>query len=117
LLPFIRDGRVKALAVTSERRSPALPDVPSMAESGFAGFDVLNYFGLMAPRGTPPAVLDRLQAAVAKVVQLPDVKARFVQDGLEAAAPGRDAWAAFIQRDYNAWKQVVQAQNLIIAPD
>jgi tripartite-type tricarboxylate transporter receptor subunit TctC len=117
LLPFIRDGRVKALAVTSERRSPVLPEVPSMAESGFAGFDVLNYFGLMAPRGTPPALLDRLQAAVAKVVQLPDVKARFAQDGLEAAAPGRDAWAAFIQRDYNAWKQVVQAQNLVIAPD
>lgn len=53
LAPFVRDGRVKPLAVTTSRRTPALPDVPSMAELGFSGFDVSNYFGLVAPRGTP----------------------------------------------------------------
>jgi tripartite-type tricarboxylate transporter receptor subunit TctC len=64
----VRDGRVKALAVSTAKRSPALPQVPSMAESGFADFDVLNYFGLVAPKGTPDAVIERLSDAVAKVV-------------------------------------------------
>jgi tripartite-type tricarboxylate transporter receptor subunit TctC len=112
---FIKDGRIKPLAVTASRRSPALPDVPSMAELGFANFDVLNYFGLMAPRGTPAVVLDRLNLALVRAVQLPDVKARFATDAVEAPASAAPAQlASFIERDFNGWKQVVTAQNLKI---
>ena len=75
LAPFVRDGRIKALAVTTSRRTPALPDVPSMAELGFAGFDVSNYFGLVAPRGTPAEVADRINAALPRVLAMPDVQA------------------------------------------
>lgn len=117
LNPFIKDGRVKALAVTASRRSSALPDVPSMAESGFAGFDVLNYFGLMAPKATPVATLDRLNAALGKVVQMPDVRARFASDALEpvTGANGSPAQlASFIEKDFSGWRQVVTAQNLKI---
>lgn len=121
LNPFIKDGRVKPLAVTASRRTPALPDVPSMAELGFANFDVLNYFGLMAPRGTPAATVERLNQAMARAVQLPDVKARFATDAVEASpdlARGPAAsvaqLASFIERDYNGWRQVVAAQNLKI---
>ncbi|TAG25232.1 MAG: tripartite tricarboxylate transporter substrate binding protein [Burkholderiales bacterium] len=117
LNPFIKDGRVKALAVTAYKRSAALPDVPSMAESGFAGFDVLNYFGLMAPRATPQATIDRLNAALGKVVQLPDVRARFASDALEpvTSANGSPAQlASFIEKDFSGWRQVVVAQNLKI---
>ncbi len=114
LLPFIRDGRVKALAVTSAKRSAALPDVPSMAESGYAGFDVVNYFALMAPAGTPPAVIDRLNLAINRIVTLPDVVARFRQDAVEAA-PGSPALLGhFIEADYRAWRNVVTSQNLKI---
>lgn len=114
LAPFIRDGRVRALAVTSERRSRALPDVPGMAEAGFSGFNVLNYFGLVAPQGTPAAVLERLNAALAKAVDLPDVRERFARDAIEPAADSAAALARFIEQDYLAWQRVVASQKLRI---
>ena len=112
LAPFIKDGRIKALAVTSERRSSALPDVPSMAESGFANFDVLNYFGLVAPRGTPTPVLEKLNSAVARAVTLPEVRARFANDAIEPVAGSAAQLAQFIAQDYRGWQRVVAQQNL-----
>ena len=112
LAPFIKDGRVKALAVTSEKRSTALPDVPSMAEAGFSNFDVLNYFGLVAPRNTPAAILDKLNAAVAKAVGLPEVRARFASDALEPASGPASQLGQFIAQDYRGWLRVVAQQNI-----
>ena len=112
LLPFIKDGRVRALAVTSAKRSSALPDVPSMAESGLSGFDVVNYFALSAPAGTPPAIVNALNAAINKVVQMPDVVARFKLDAVDAAAGSPAQMGKFIETDYAAWRKVVSVQNL-----
>ena len=117
LNPFIKDGRVKALAVSSARRSAALPDVPGMAESGFANFDVLNYFGLMAPKATPVMVLERLHLALTRAVALPEVQARFALDGLETAGLNRTQWADFVQKDYEAWRKVVVVQKLLVEAD
>ena len=114
LLPFIRDGKVRALAVTSARRSSALPDVPSMTEAGLPGFDVLNYFALAAPAGTPAAIVTALNAAIGKVVAMPDVLERFKLDAVEPAAGTPAAMGRFIEADLAAWRQVVKAQNLII---
>jgi len=114
LLPFIKDGRIKALAVTSARRSSALPDVPSMAESGLAGIDVVNYFALMAPAGTPVAVINKLNAAIAKMVAMPDVVARFRSDAVEAAPGSPALLGQFIEADYRAWRNVVRSQKLLI---
>ncbi|TAH11366.1 MAG: tripartite tricarboxylate transporter substrate binding protein [Curvibacter sp.] len=114
LLPLIKDGRIKPLAVTSAKRSSAMPDVPSMAEAGFKGFDVLNYFALAAPAGTPTAVLDKLNAALNKVVLLPEVVARFKLDAVDAMPGTPAAQAKFIEADYRAWREVVQVQNLKI---
>ena len=114
LLPFIKDGRIKPLAVTSARRSSALPDVPSMAEAGFAGIDVLNYFALMAPVGTPVAVVNALNAAINKVVAMPDVLARFKTDAVEPATGSPALLGNFIEADYRAWRNVVKTQNLKI---
>ena len=112
LLPFIKDGRVRPLAVTSARRSSALPDVPSMAEAGFAGIDVVNYFALMAPAGTPAAIVNQLNTAINQVVVLPEVVARFKADAVDAA-PGSPALLGhFIEADYRAWRNVVKMQNL-----
>ena len=114
LLPFIKDGRVKPLAVTSAKRSPALPDVPSMSEAGLSGIDVVNYFALAAPIGTPAAVIEKLNLALNKVVVLPEVTARFKADAVEAA-PGSPALLGhFIEADYRAWRNVVKTQNLKI---
>lgn len=114
LLPFIKDGRVKPLAVTSARRSSALPSVPSMAESGLAGIDVVNYFALMAPAGTPVAVIDKLNLAIAKMVALPEVVARFRSDAVEAAPGSPALLGQFIEADYRAWRNVVRSQKLVI---
>ena len=114
LLPFIKDGRIKALAVTSAKRSSALPDVPSMAESGLAGIDVVNYFALMAPVGTPVAVINKLNAAIAKMVAMPDVVARFRSDAVEAAPGSPALLGQFIEADYRAWRNVVRSQKLLI---
>jgi tripartite-type tricarboxylate transporter receptor subunit TctC len=114
LLPFIKDGRVKALAVTSAKRSKALPDVPSMTEAGYPGIDVVNFFAIMAPIGTPPAVIEKLNQAINKLVLMPDVAARFKVDAVEAA-PGSPALLGhFIEADYRAWRNVVSTQNLKI---
>lgn len=114
LNPFIKDGRIKAIALTSAKRSNALPGVPGMAEAGYAGFDVLNYFALMAPSATPTALLDRLNAALTKVVALTDVRSRFAADAIEPAVGSPAQLAAFIYADYNSWRQVVAAKNLKI---
>ena len=114
LMPFIKDGRVKPLAVTSAKRSPALPDVPSMGEAGLSGIDVVNYFALAAPIGTPAAVIEKLNLTLNKVVVLPEVTARFKADAVEAA-PGSPALLGhFIEADYRAWRNVVKTQNLKI---
>jgi tripartite-type tricarboxylate transporter receptor subunit TctC len=114
LAPYIRDGRLKALAVTSQRRSSALPQVPSMEEAGLPGFNVLNYFALVAPRGTPASVVQTLNAALAVVVEQPDVKARLAFDALEPATGTPAALEAFLLKDFEGWKQVVKQQNLKI---
>lgn len=112
LLPFIKDGRIKPLAVTSAKRSPALPDVPSMTEAGLAGIDVVNYFALMAPAGTPVAIIQQLNVAINKVVAMADVLARFKTEAVEPA-PGSPALLGnFIEADYRAWRNVVKSQNL-----
>ena len=114
LLPFIKNGSIKALAVTSARRSSALPDVPSMLEAGLTGFDVVNYFALMAPAGTPPAVVNRLNTAINQVLALPEVLARFKGDAVEAAPGSPVQLGQFIQTDYRAWRDLVKTQNLKI---
>ena len=114
LLPLIKDKRIKPLAVTSAKRSPALPDVPSMTEAGFKGFDVLNFFALAAPAGTPAVVIDKLNTALNKVVAMSEVLARFKADAVDAMPGTPAAQAKFIEADFQAWRDVVHTQKLTI---
>jgi tripartite-type tricarboxylate transporter receptor subunit TctC len=114
LAPHIRDGKLKALAVTSPGRSAALPLVPGMNEAGMPDFNVLNYFALMAPKGTPAAVVQQLNAALSRVVELPDVRERLAKDALEPATGSSAQLAQFLQQDFEGWKKVVQQQGLKI---
>lgn len=112
LAPFIRDGRIKALGVTTPQRSSALPDVPGLAEQGLADLTSLNYFGLVAPRGTPATVVERISQALPALTALPDVQARFRTDGLDTSPTGPQYLAQFIQRDFEGWKRVVAQQGI-----
>ena len=85
-----------------------------MSEAGFAGIDVLNYFAIAAPAGTPTPVVDKLNAALRKMVTLPDVLARFKAEAVEPAVGTPAQQAAFIEADYRAWVNVVKTQNLKI---
>lgn len=114
LAPHIREGKLKALAVTSPDRSPALPQVPGMREAGMADFNVLNYFALVAPKGTPDAVIRPLNAALAQLVLMPDVKERLSRDALEPATGTPAQLADFVQKDLEGWRRVVRQQGLKI---
>jgi len=114
LAPHIREGKLKALAVTSPDRSPALPQVPGMREAGMPDFNVLNYFALVAPKGTPDAVVQSLNGPLAQVVQMPDVKERLSRDALEPATGTPEQLAQFLRADVEGWQRVVRQQGLKI---
>jgi tripartite-type tricarboxylate transporter receptor subunit TctC len=96
MVPFIEAGSVRALAISGETRSPQLPNVPTMAEAGFPNYRAVGWYGLLAPAGTPAAVVDKLSATVAQVVQDPDVIAALRTQGIEAASSRPADFAAFI---------------------
>lgn len=96
-MPQVRENKLRALAVTSPKRSPAAPDVPTMAESGFTGFDVTSWFALMAPAGTPQPVIDRLHQETVRVLAMPDVRQKFADLGMEVVGSSPAELAALIQ--------------------
>ncbi len=114
LAPFVRDGRIKPLAVTTAQRHQALPQVPGLLELGLADLVALNYFGLVAPKGTPLDVTERLAQAIGRISAMPDVQARFRMDALEVAPLGSSYLERFIRTDLDAWKEVVQQQGIKI---
>ena len=104
----VRAGRIRAVAVTTAARSPALPEVPTLAESGFPGFEVTSWQGLLAPAGTDAAVLRRLNAEVARILALPDVLAQLAAQGFEPIGGAPGVLAARLAADVPRWPGVVQ---------
>jgi tripartite-type tricarboxylate transporter receptor subunit TctC len=111
-LPHIKSGRLKALAVTSRNASAALPGVPTLEQSGgLKDFDASSWFGLFAPAGTPRAIVDKIQADVAKALSLPELRERFVGQGAEPGGGTPDQFAAFIKSESDKWARVVKVSN------
>jgi tripartite-type tricarboxylate transporter receptor subunit TctC len=104
----VKAGTVTGLAVTSAKRSPALPDVPTMMESGFKDFETYNYFGLLATPGTPPAVIKKLQEAVAQAVKSPDVIAEFEKQGMNPVGNQPEEFAKMLAEDLERWTKVIK---------
>jgi len=104
--PYVKDGRLRALANTSSSRSAQLPDVPTAAEAGFPQITVISWYGLHAPAGTPVAVLDRLDRAMKAAVARSDVQERLVTAGGEAAFLDRQAFIRFLAEDETMWKRI-----------
>jgi tripartite-type tricarboxylate transporter receptor subunit TctC len=107
-LPLAREGKLRALAVTSLTRSPAAPDLPTMAESGFPSFDITAWFGLMAPAGTPESIIDRLYRETVRVLALPGLRKKFDELGMATIGNSPAEFAAAIQAESPRWTKIIK---------
>ena len=110
--PHIDAGKLRALAVTSLKRAPALPDVPSIAEAGVKDYEVLNWFGLFAPAGTPKEIVDKLQAEAAAMFADPKTREMLTGEGAEPVASKPEVFAAFVREEIKKWDEVGKAANI-----
>jgi Uncharacterized protein conserved in bacteria len=113
-VPYIKAGTAKAIGVTSSTRSALFPEVPTFVESGIAGFEEYGTYGVVAPGSTPAAVVQRLNAQIVKVMQVPELKARLHSEGVEVVAGTADEYARFLKDDIAKWAQLVKAANIRI---
>lgn len=113
-MPHVRSGKLRALAVTSSARSPAAPDIPTVAESGLPGYEAIAWNGLMVPAGTPAETVARLSALVKAVLEQPDVKERFAGQGFATAWMQPDAFGRFLQAEIDKWATVVKASGATV---
>jgi tripartite-type tricarboxylate transporter receptor subunit TctC len=111
-LPHIRGGKLRALAVTGVKRSPLLPDVPTVAESGYPDYNVTFKLGMLAPAGTPSAILEKLAGEVAKISRDPVIQQTFAEQGSEAISSTPKAFAAEIEADIIKWTDVMKKNGI-----
>ena len=112
VMPHTKAGKLRPLAMTGSQRSAAAPDVPTIAESGFPGFEAAAWYGILAPAGTPKAVIVRLHGETVRVLKMPDVKERLENVGFELVGGTPDAFGAYIQSEIRKWAKVVKASGV-----
>jgi tripartite-type tricarboxylate transporter receptor subunit TctC len=111
-MPFVKGGKLRALAITSAQRSPLEPALPTMAESGVPGYEVVGWQGLFAVAGTPPETVARLQAEVAKVLRLPEVRERLAALGAEPVGSTPEEFGAFIRAERTRWGRIIREKGI-----
>ena len=111
VMSHIKSGKLRALAVTGAQRSPAAPDVPTIAESGFPGFEATAWYGVLAPAGTPRSVIDRLHDEIVRALKAPDVRERLEGVGFELVGGTPDAFGAYIKSEIKKWAKVVKTSG------
>ncbi|MGE0875353.1 MAG: Bug family tripartite tricarboxylate transporter substrate binding protein [Burkholderiales bacterium] len=107
-LPFVRDGRLRALAITTAKRSSLVANLPTLAESGFPGYDLSAWFGVQAPAGTPPPIVARLNHEIVAAVQSPQLKERFASLGADPVTNTPEEFAVFIKNELEKWAVIVK---------
>ena len=110
-VPLVKAGRLRALAVTSRERVPAMPELPTVSESGLKGYESSQWYGMLAPAGTPADVLGLLNLHVMKIMQSPDMKQRLTGEGLVAVGSTREQFAAYIKAEIAKWAKVIKASG------
>lgn len=111
-LPFVRDGKLRALAVTGLKRSAVAPQVPTVDESGLPGFESLNWNGILAPAGTPHEIVAQLNREIAKIVRSPELKQRIEGQGNELIGDSSEAFAAYIRKETEKWSNVIKQAGI-----
>jgi tripartite-type tricarboxylate transporter receptor subunit TctC len=113
-LPHIKGGKLRPLAVTTARRTPALPDVPTMIEAGVPGFEVTSWFAVFAPARTPKEIVAKLNSEMVKILNSPDVKEKLAQHSVEAAPTTPEELAAFVKSETERWAKVIKATGATV---
>jgi tripartite-type tricarboxylate transporter receptor subunit TctC len=114
ILPQIKGGRVRPLAVTSTTRSPLLPDIPTLAEAGVSGYESIAWYGVMAPAATPQEIVLKLNREMGAVLDLPDVSARMSEMGSPSVHGSSEQFSAFIRAEIVKWGKVVKASGATV---
>jgi tripartite-type tricarboxylate transporter receptor subunit TctC len=110
-LPHVKSGKLHAIAVTTPQRSPSAPELPTVSESGLPGFEMGSWYGLLAPAGTPAAIVARLNSDAIKVLKLPDVKQRLDTSGFEVLVSTPEEYGAYMRSEIDKWAKVVKASG------
>lgn len=111
-MPHVKEGKLKAIAVSSAKRWPTEPNIPTMAESGFPGFAMSSWVGLMAPKGTPAPIIDRISKEIGEIVKDPDVQQKFLAAGFVAEATTPDGFRQLIEKDGAMYGEIVKKANI-----
>jgi tripartite-type tricarboxylate transporter receptor subunit TctC len=111
---YIKDGRLRALAISSRARSPLLPNVPTLDELGVKGYEATTFTGLFVPAGTPPAAFERLVSSLKKALQDPTVRERYRGMGVDLIETSQPEFAAYVRDDYEKWKRVAREGNIVV---
>ncbi len=112
VMPTIRSGRLKALAVSTRERSPMLPNVPTVIESGFKDYEVIGWFGLFAPAGTPAAIVDQLRSEVAKALAVPEIRDRMINEGAKPVGDTPAEFGRFVRDEIARWTKIIQQAGI-----
>ncbi len=111
-IPYIKAGKLRGLGVTTAKRTLALPDVPSIAEAGLPGYEATQWFGVLAPSGTPRAIIDRLHQEIVRALRAPDVRDRLIADGTEPVGSTPEEFASYIKSETEKWARVIKAAGI-----
>jgi tripartite-type tricarboxylate transporter receptor subunit TctC len=112
VLPLVREGKLRAFAVTSRKRSAAAPDIPTMDELGYPGFEAVPWFGLLAPAGTPPAIIEKIHREAVRVLAMPDVRKRLEDLGLDVIGSSPAEFGALIAKEIPEWGKVIKEAGI-----
>ena len=115
LIPHIQAGRLRALAVTTTKRSAVMPELPTIAEAALPGYDASVWFGVFAPAGTPRPVVDRLHGEILKALQTQDLKSRMVAMGTDVSGMGPDDFSAYVRKEIPKWANLVKAAGVKVS--
>jgi tripartite-type tricarboxylate transporter receptor subunit TctC len=113
-LPQVKAGKIRALAVTPAKRSPAAPELPTVDEAGVKGYEASTWFGLFAPAGTPEAVVAKLSAETRRILDLPDMRDRLLGLGAQPAGTTPEEFAQFVQSEIAKWAKVIRDANVTL---
>jgi tripartite-type tricarboxylate transporter receptor subunit TctC len=111
-LPYLKTGKLRALGLTSAKRAAAVPDVPAIAEAGVPDYEAVQWYGVLAPAGTPKEIVARLAAEIGRIMQTPEVKDRLAGEGAEAIGNSPDRFAAFVKAEVAKWTKVIRSAGI-----